>query len=57
MDSDTADELHVHSVPDHDFEVAPKAGQSCAFTVDVPGSVEVELHDLNRTVATIQVRP
>jgi plastocyanin len=57
VDSDAADELHVHSVPDHEFEVEAKPGQTFDFTVDVPGSVEVELHHLNRTVATIQVRP
>jgi hypothetical protein len=57
VDSDATDELHVHSVPDHEFEVEAKPGQTFDFTVDVPGSVEVELHHLNRTVATIQVRP
>jgi hypothetical protein len=57
VDSDAEDELHVHSVPDHEFEVEAKPGQSFDFTVDVPGSVDVELHHLNRTVATIQVRP
>jgi heme/copper-type cytochrome/quinol oxidase subunit 2 len=55
--SDAADELHVHSVPDHKFEVAAKPDQTFQFTVDVPGSVEVELHHLDRTIATIQVRP
>jgi hypothetical protein len=37
--------------------VAPAADQSFEFTVDVPGRVEVELHELHRTVVTIQVRP
>ena len=55
--SDAADELHVHSVPDHKFEVAAAANQKFEFTVDVPGNVDVELHHLDRTVATIQVRP
>jgi hypothetical protein len=55
--SDAADELHVHSVPDHKFEVAAAANQTFEFTVDVPGNVDVELHHLDRTVATIQVRP
>jgi hypothetical protein len=57
VDSDAADELHVHSVPDHKFQVAPAANQTFEFTVDVPGNVDVELHHLDRTVATIQVRP
>ncbi|UMB67490.1 hypothetical protein [Mycobacterium paraterrae] len=55
--SDAADELHVHSVPDHKFGVAAAANQTFQFSVDVPGSVDVELHHLDRTVATIQVHP
>ena len=55
--SDATDELHVHSVPDHKFEVAAAANQTFQFSVDVPGNVDVELHHLDRTVATIQVRP
>ena len=55
--SDADDELHVHSTPDHEFEVKPKADQEFSFTVGVPGSVAVELHHLDRTVATIQVQP
>ena len=57
MSSDAADELHVHSVPDHKFQVAAVADQTFQFSVDVPGNVDVELHHLDRTVATIQVRP
>ncbi|WP_067656272.1 hypothetical protein [Nocardia harenae] len=56
VDSDTSDELHVHSDPDHSFEVKPAAGQRFSFTVAVPGRVEIELHDAGRTVATILVR-
>ena len=55
--SDVADELHVHSVPDHRFEVAATANQTFQFSVDVPGSVDVELHHLDKTVATIHVNP
>ena len=53
--SDAKDELHVHSVPDHEFTVEPQAGQTFQFDVTVPGRVEVELHELGRTVATIDV--
>jgi hypothetical protein len=56
VNSDVADQLHVHSQPEHDFTVAPGQGQQFEFTVRVPGTVEVELHELNRTIATIQVR-
>ncbi len=56
VDSDAADQLHVHSNPEHEFTVEPKPGQSFQFTVAVPGNVDVELHELNRTIATIQVQ-
>jgi hypothetical protein len=55
--SDAADELHVHSVPDHKFQITAAANQTFQFKVDVPGNVDLELHHLDRTVATIQVRP
>lgn len=55
--SDAPDELHVHSVPDHTFQVSAAANQTFEFRVDVPGNVDVELHHLDRTIATIQVRP
>ena len=57
VNSDAADKLHVHSVPEHTFAVKPEPNQTFTFTVDVPGRVEVELHELGRTVAIIQVRP
>ena len=55
--SDATDELHVHSTPDHKFQIAAAPNQTFQFSVDVPGNVEVELHLLDRTVATIQVQP
>lgn len=54
--SDAADQLHVHSNPEHTFTVEAKSGQSLQFTVEVPGRVDVELHELNRTIATIAVQ-
>jgi hypothetical protein len=56
VNSDAADELHVHSTPEHNFNIEAKPIQSFQFTVDVPGKVDVELHKLNRTIATIQVQ-
>lgn len=56
VDSDVADELHVHSVPEHEFEVLPKAGQVFSFSVAVPGQVAIELHHSGKTVATLIVR-
>jgi sporulation-control protein spo0M len=56
VNSDVADELHVHSTPDHTFNVEAKPMQSFQFSVDVPGKVDVELHHLNKTIATITVQ-
>lgn len=56
VSSDAADELHVHSNPEHSYKIEAKPGQSFQFTVAVPGKVDVELHNLNKTVATITVQ-
>jgi hypothetical protein len=56
VNSDVADELHVHSNPEHTFKIEAKSGQSFQFTVDVPGQVDVELHNLKKTIATIAVQ-
>ena len=56
VDSDAVDELHVHSTPEHSFDIGVGPAQSFQFTVAVPGSVDVELHELHTTIATIQVR-
>ena len=56
VNSDAEDELHVHSTPDHTFNVEAKPGQSFQFTASVPGKVDVELHKANKTVATIAVQ-
>lgn len=55
--SDATDSLHVHSVPERVFDVQPRAAQRFEFTVNIPGRVDVELHDLNRTVVTFAVTP
>jgi hypothetical protein len=56
IDSDAADELHAHSTPDHTFKVEAKPNQSFQFTPSVPGKVEIELHELNRVIATVDVQ-
>jgi hypothetical protein len=56
VNSDAADELHVHSTPEHSFNIEAKPNQSFQFTAEVPGKVDVELHKLNKIVATIQVQ-
>lgn len=54
--SDATDELHVHSTPEHTFAVGIGPAQTFQFTVEVPGRVDVELHTLHKTIATIQVQ-
>jgi hypothetical protein len=56
VNSDAADQLHVHSTPEHTFDVQPKNGQSFQFTVGVPGKVDIELHQVDRTIATVTVQ-
>jgi len=56
VSSDAEDEIHVHSVPEHSFPVAVGDNQQFRFTVDVPGSVDIELHEADVTVATVLVR-
>lgn len=57
VSSDAVDSIHVHSVPERTFDVAAQPGQRFEFTVAVPGRVDVELHDLMRTIVTIEVTP
>ena len=54
--SDAEDELHVHSSPEHTFQIKPGAPQTFQFSVNVPGRVDVELHDAGTTIATIAVQ-
>ncbi|WP_441963145.1 hypothetical protein [Mycolicibacterium houstonense] len=56
VNSDAADELHVHSNPEHTFKIEPRNGQQFQFTVEVPGTVDIELHQLKRTIASVQVQ-
>jgi hypothetical protein len=56
VNSDVADELHVHSNPEHTFKIEAKPGQTFQFTAEVPGQVDVELHQLKKTIATIAVQ-
>ena len=58
VNSDAADELHVHSNPEHTFKIEAKPeAQQFQFSVDVPGKVDIELHELNKTIASVQVQP
>ena len=58
VDSDVADELHVHSSPEHEFEIPAGAhGKVFRLTLDRPGVVEVELHELDEVVVSLAARP
>jgi hypothetical protein len=54
--SDTADEVHVHTDPEQEFKVKAGGSQRFTFTVDQPGKVAVEVHDLDAVIAEVLVR-
>jgi hypothetical protein len=55
--TDADDEIHVHSIPEHEFEV--KAGASAQklppFSITTPGRFVIESHGLDVTLVTLQV--
>jgi plastocyanin len=55
--SDVDEEIHVHSDPDHTWQVAAGESITESFTVDTPGQVAVEGHDLGVTIVQLVVRP
>lgn len=56
--SDVDEELHVHSEPEYEYAVvADKKDQPYTFTVDKPGQVAVEAHELGVTIVQLVVRP
>ena len=57
VNSDAADELHVHSDPEHTFDVQAKDGQTFAFTIDRPGVYEVESHETGNIIVSLAVTP
>lgn len=53
--AEEAGELHVHSSPEQ--ELAYPAGESdVSLTIDQPGIVDVESHDLDQVVVQLEVR-
>ena len=56
MTSDAADELHVHSTPDHEFAIAAAPNQTFT-TINEPGKVAVELHHSIRPSPPSTSRP
>lgn len=58
VDSDAAEELHVHSAPDeHEFAIEPGQSRRFRFTVEQPGQFDVEAHETGVLVAQLVVRP
>lgn len=55
--SDTDEEVHVHSDPEHTYEIAPGDEVSESFTIDTPGQVAVEAHHADVTIVQLVVRP
>ncbi|MGY1754701.1 hypothetical protein [Blastococcus sp. SYSU D01042] len=51
---DTADEVHVHGY-DLIADLVPGTPAEIAFTADIPGVFEVELHDAGTVLLTLQV--
>ena len=55
IDADAAGELHVHSTPEQ--EIAYDAGTSThQVTIDQPGIVDIESHNLEKVVVQVEVR-
>jgi len=53
--SGEADEVHVHSDPEHSLEVAAGASGELEFTVDRPGQVAVESHHADAVIVQLVV--
>lgn len=57
VSSDQADEIHVHSTPEHEFAVTPGNGHMFAFTINRPGVYEVESHETDTVIVSVAVTP
>lgn len=55
--SDADEEFHVHSEPEHEFEIDAGDDVEKSFTIETPGQVAVEAHHLEATVVQLVVRP
>ncbi len=55
--SDVDEEIHVHSVPEQTYRVAAGTTIEKTFSLDQPGQVAVEAHELGRTIVQLVVRP
>ncbi len=55
--SDDHETIHVHSEPEHTYEVSAGDDVEKSFTIDTPGQVAVEAHHVGVTVVQLVVRP
>ena len=55
--TDVGEEVHVHSEPEHEYELAAGDDVNESFTLKVPGQVAVEAHGLDVTILQLVVRP
>lgn len=56
--SDAADEIHVHSDPEHEMSVKPgDRDKELTFKLTVPGQVAVESHHAHATIVQLVVTP
>ena len=55
--SDVEEAIHVHSEPEHEYEVGPGDDVEKSFTIDTPGQIAVEAHHLDLTIVQLVVRP
>jgi plastocyanin len=55
--SDADEEIHVHSDPEHEYEVSAGEPVTEEFTIETPGQVAVEAHHLDVTIVQLVVEP
>jgi plastocyanin len=55
--SDADEEIHVHSDPEREYEVAAGDDKTFTFTIKTPGQVAVEAHKLDVTIVELVARP
>lgn len=57
LTSDADEEIHVHSDPEHEYEITAGGDRTFSFTIRTPGQVAVEAHHLDVTIVQLVVRP
>lgn len=55
VSSDAEDEIHVHSEPEQEFPISARGVQRITFSIDSPGTYEVESHELDVVIVKLQV--